>query len=296
MMSGLREKVREMGLNLDVVRLITVIEGLLVNEGPLRVGRPGGGLGDAVDLPIERLPLGTPYIPGSSLKGALRSLAERLVATEGRPVCDVFADLNECEAAILVARGLVKGWSLGEVREALVGRVNRAGRVAPGVNRVVELLSSEASPEGVVEKLKLWGLPCPVCRLFGNKELASHVLVSDAVPEVDPHVGYRTRVAIDRFRRAARSGALFDYEYVSPGVEWRFRVKAYNVAIGEGDDPSRLLRSIMDYVKDLGLEVGGMKSTGHGRLRLKRAEIKAYEVKDFRLIERGRVEVGGHGV
>ena len=249
-------------------------------------------MGEAVDLPIERLPSGAPYIPGSSLKGALRSLAERIVATGGGPICDVFADLSECEAAILAARGLIKGGPLDNVREALVERVKGGGRIAPGVNKVIELLSSEASPEGVVEKLKSWGLPCPVCRLFGNKELASHVLISDAVPEVDPHVGYRTRVAIDRFRRAARSGALFDYEYVSPGVEWRFRVKAYNVTLGGNDDPSRLLQSIVDYVKDLGLEVGSMKSTGHGRLRLKKAEVKVYEVEDFRLIERSRSEVG----
>ena len=79
-------RVRGLGVDFDIVRRVVVVEGILVNSSPLRVGRPGDELGSAVDLALEKLPDGTPYIPGSSLKGSLRSLAERLARTAGERV------------------------------------------------------------------------------------------------------------------------------------------------------------------------------------------------------------------
>ena len=77
--------------DLDRLEVLTVVTGQLVNETPLRIGvgrEPP--LGSAVDIaPITiRFADGrtTPYIPGSSLKGVLRSLAEAMVRGQEKEV------------------------------------------------------------------------------------------------------------------------------------------------------------------------------------------------------------------
>ena len=61
------------------VRLV----GTLETTTGLRVGSGGGGLDDAVDLPVLRDVDGYPFIPGSSIKGVLRSTLEALVRGSG---------------------------------------------------------------------------------------------------------------------------------------------------------------------------------------------------------------------
>jgi len=70
----------------DKIEIITELEGILKNDAPLHVGTAAARAQMGMDKPIERglLPHAKdmkeePYIPGSSLKGVLRSLAERLV-------------------------------------------------------------------------------------------------------------------------------------------------------------------------------------------------------------------------
>jgi CRISPR-associated protein Csm3 len=75
--------------DLDRLEVLTVITGRLVNETPLRVGAGRETpFGSAVDIaPITiRFADGrsVPYIPGSSMKGVLRSLAEAMVRAQGK--------------------------------------------------------------------------------------------------------------------------------------------------------------------------------------------------------------------
>lgn len=70
------------------LKVLTRIEGVLVNETPIRIGiGKGQGLGSSVDLAVYRVD-GRPIIPGSSLKGVLRQLAENLAASMGEEVHD----------------------------------------------------------------------------------------------------------------------------------------------------------------------------------------------------------------
>lgn len=65
--------------DLDVIKTVIKIEGLLKNETPLRVGSGKSlKLTAATDNPILEVN-GRPVIPGSTIKGALRSLAESYV-------------------------------------------------------------------------------------------------------------------------------------------------------------------------------------------------------------------------
>jgi len=91
----------EFANDFDVFKVLIEINGLLVNESSIRIGAPTiseTGLG-RLDLPIETMKIRcgdkiieVPYIPGSSLKGVLRSLAEKIAKGMGCKVCEPFTD------------------------------------------------------------------------------------------------------------------------------------------------------------------------------------------------------------
>ncbi|NHV98445.1 MAG: CRISPR-associated protein Csm3 [Thaumarchaeota archaeon] len=67
----------------NLIKLITKIEGELINETPLRIGTGREPpLGAAVDVAVYRID-GIPCIPGSSLKGVFRSLVESIALSKG---------------------------------------------------------------------------------------------------------------------------------------------------------------------------------------------------------------------
>lgn len=67
---------------------LTQIDGILVNETPLRVGvGREAPLGSSIDIVVYRVD-GKPCIPGSSLKGVLRSLTESLAKSKGVNIHD----------------------------------------------------------------------------------------------------------------------------------------------------------------------------------------------------------------
>ncbi|MEM2614273.1 MAG: CRISPR-associated RAMP protein Csx7 [Nitrososphaerota archaeon] len=69
--------------DLDTLKVFTKIEGILVNETPLRIGvGREGPIGSTVDVSVYRVN-GIPRIPGSSLKGIFRSFLESIAASKG---------------------------------------------------------------------------------------------------------------------------------------------------------------------------------------------------------------------
>jgi len=75
-----------------VIKSITRIDAVIVNESPLRVGvGREAPLGSAADNTVIKLTRGReriPYIPGSSLKGVFRTYLEQLVRSLGEDVHD----------------------------------------------------------------------------------------------------------------------------------------------------------------------------------------------------------------
>lgn len=65
-----------------------ILSGYIEAVTPLHIGsgKPEMGI-EEVDMPVLRAPDGVPYIPGSSLKGKLRSEVERMAKAKGLEVC-----------------------------------------------------------------------------------------------------------------------------------------------------------------------------------------------------------------
>lgn len=222
-------------------------------ESPLSVGsgRERGALREVLRVPVmtSKGEEDLPVIPATSLKGAFRGVAEMLGRSWGDHGDEPRARLMALHKRI---RGGVKHW--GE----------------EGSNRLLDELSSGLSGEerSIIERLqdtesKLAYL-CPICRLFGAPGLTASVRFSDAIPR-NATTGMMTRTSIDRKSLKVVEGRLFTDEFVTPGSEFTFVML---VDVGSGSLEERLLDMVMEYVKEVGLQLGGSKSVGRGLVRI----------------------------
>jgi len=291
---------RSMGLDHDYLAHYLEVRAVIVNEEALRIGRGKGEGFEGSDLPVVKDFNNVPYIPGSSLKGAFRSWLEALHSPlDTCRASDMSLECCSLKAEAIyklvewVKRELYRGFEiptkalserLSELYRALdqlkkryercpeadtiVERFEEAAKLALDVGKErVRLGELVERLQGHVEGYKL--KPCVICRVFGNKALAAHVNISDARPLGNVITLVRTRVAIDRFTQAALPGALFDYEYVPAGYKWAFKLVGWNINLGDsGHDASQLLAALLRHLALHGVPAGGMKSVGHGLLKL----------------------------
>lgn len=252
------------------------LELVFVNETPLHIGTGRAeSLGQSVDLtvvrgsyydPASRRLYEGPLIPGSSLKGVMRSFAESLAASKG---------LLEPSAVELPA---TEG-------------VLRALCTADYMPTLESWLSGRCSEERLNAASRYMNtcFASPVVGIFGSPWLASHVEVVDAVP-VDlspPPVRSVTRVSIDRLLGSQKPGLLYTMEFVEAGVRWRSTLVVRNIDLSGEDERAVLLRELLRYWASYGISVGGRTSVGHGRLRLLVGE---GSIREIRLSESGFVE------
>jgi CRISPR-associated RAMP protein (TIGR02581 family) len=222
-----------------------LLEGYLVNRGPLRVGTGREPpLGSAVDLAVIRVRLGgrlVPHIPGSSLKGVFRSAAVQLARLKGLSVCSGLSG-ETC-----------MDWEYTELGGGTL------------LSKIQELLREGESAEAI----KLFhGKACLLCKVFGSLSFTGHVEFSDAYPigedgsVLEVPVGVRTGIAINRRTGAAYPRALYQVEYVEPGARFRFSIRATNLPnYGLG-----LLVRILRMLNDGWVRVGGFKTRGFGEV------------------------------
>lgn len=72
----------------NTLRSIVKVKASMVNKTPLRIGRGKEVRPGALDLAVERDYRDVVYIPGSSLKGVMRSFVEKIARAEGLYVCN----------------------------------------------------------------------------------------------------------------------------------------------------------------------------------------------------------------
>lgn len=221
---------------------------------PLRIS--SGRASDNTDAPFMRSFDETPYIPGSSLRGAVRSEVERIIATVGDVV-----GLRTCTF-------FEKGDCAEKARDFLL-KLEEKER-----DEREDKTKDERIAEFAKEKL------CDVCKLFGSTVYASRLIFEDAHPVSGKiHNRIRDGVGIDRDTGAARDGAKFDYEVIEPsknGPFFGFRMVAENV---NGQD-KKIINLILGLLKH-GLYIGGKRACGLGKIRLRETENGVCKVTGF---------------
>lgn len=220
----------------DTFQSRLTIKGYLVADSALRIGTGRVSTVTGTELAVIRDTRGRPFIPGSSLKGALRSHLEALVrgrasqdADLNRFACDPTS--NECLDADQMRR------LKNEYRD------NDAG--------LAEAVAQES---------------CLVCQTFGSPWLASPVRVRDlpvVTSEWFDQFDVRDGVAIDRDKGTVAVGP-YDYEVVPAGTRFELHIVAENLA----DWQRGMLWLGLLALERGDVPLGGFTSRGLGWVRL----------------------------
>ncbi len=222
---------------------------------PLRIS--SGRASVDTDAPFIRNFEGTPYIPGSSLRGAIRSEVERIISTVGSKI-----GLTSC---ILFEKDSCAEKS----RKFLHQLKDDENDIRTSDEKIIEFASKEL---------------CDVCRLFGSTVYASRLTIEDALPKqgqkemAEKRFCIRDGVGIDRDTGAAKEGAKFDYEVIDPygvGSLFSFKMTAENIF----EQDRKLINLVLSLLKS-GLYVGGKRSGGLGKIKLSGVQKTGFENPD----------------
>ena len=198
------------------------------------------------DLPVVRDAEDSPYIPGSSFKGVLRSYVEsvmRSFTNDEHVVCNPVDEDRQC-----INRNDMQ--SLREKRET--GLKNPLERH--------KWTDQEFSK-------KILKDTCWVCQLFGSLWYASKLQIRDLHVQPDnwfDQYQQRDGVAIDRDTETSSDGKLYDYEVVPAGVVFDFHAIVDNA---ENWQLGMLYLGLSAFEKGE-LTIGGGSSRGLGVIEL----------------------------
>jgi CRISPR-associated protein Csm3 len=213
----------------------------------------GSGLASATtDAPFI-LENGIAFLPGSGMRGALRSRVESIA--RGLPnterCCILFEDKDSpnCDAG----------------------------------NEKRRKLWESASPRELDELIQKGLSLCPVCELFGSTIKAAKLKISDAVPLSNAwQITRRDGVGINRDTGTAEEHIKYDFEVLGRGCRFTCRIFLENA---ETNDLGLLYILLSEW--KAGLDMGGKKTRGLGRVRMESFEVKWFE--DMTAFLRGTV-------
>lgn len=180
----------------------------------------------------------TYYLPGSSLKGALRSHFERIARTlqEGS-VCLPYYDPKKEGGIVVPVASERSNYGCGY----------RAPAMGNDVNSVSAYRES-----------------CAACRLFGSLRFGGRFSIGDAYP-IEGHApkpSHRNGVGIDRFTGGTVRGVLFDL-VVLEGGEFEARIRLMNFESWQ----LAALHVLLIDLRDEMITFGSGRSRGLGRVR-----------------------------
>jgi CRISPR-associated RAMP protein (TIGR02581 family) len=231
-----------------------IVRGDLVALTALRIG--AGRATDVVgnDLPVLRDALGAPFVPGASIKGALRARLETLI----RAVAPSQArDLLEIEEMMRS--------EIAELRDADsdIRDARSQGRVAEA-----DRLLSEA----------IWARSSLIDLTFGAPWIAGRVFVKDALIDRRfwaERFEVRNGVALNRDTETAEEGLLYDYEVVPIGARFAFELVVENAADWQ---LGMILLALKPWERGEA-QIGGFRTRGLGYVQLEGATRRYIEVR-----------------
>lgn len=170
-----------------------------------------------------------PYLPGSSLKGVLRSHGERITNT--------IKDMSACMPFEKNGDYMFCGTKIDNEK-------------------------NERKDKQKLSNAKVYYKSCPICKLFGSTSFAGRISISDAYSD-NKNVQREKRdgVGIDRFTGGAADRAKFDLEPVIGGV-FKCSVYVRNFEIWQ----LGLIGCLMKDLKDGYIYLGSGKSRGLGKV------------------------------
>jgi CRISPR-associated RAMP protein (TIGR02581 family) len=238
-------------INYAAVELtITPIDPLLIKSGQATVS----GTDMAFVQTYRHGEQPEPFIPGSSLKGVIRSYAEKICRSLREtpvPVCLPYLKPGEEQN--------------GEQHQASCGL------------RIEKFLKD--NEEDAIPTPDAYRLACPACRMFGSHHYIGRLATSDAYlteefkQNTRPVLETRDGVAIDRLTGGPAGNAKYDLEVLSKG-EFSTRIEMQNFERWQIGLLGLVLRDMSEGL----IRIGMGKSRGLGRIK---ASMDRFEVAYF---------------
>ena len=193
---------------------------------------------------------GRPILPGSSLKGKLRSTCEALAHALGLSAC-----MLDCEASEVSCTSDVQHY-----RNVLRDKYQKA--LKKGMETRLQWIDENT---------------CDVCKLFGSPVQAGRLWVRDGmlIDEWANVVQVRDGVVIDRDSQTAVDRLKYDYEVVSPGSRFKLCIELENPT-----DQDIALLGVALFEWHAGSSLGGFTSRGLGRFRLEDIKVSGVDMSD----------------
>ena len=219
----------------------------LVFDTAWRIG--SGEEGETMsDLGVVIDPKGQPVLPGSSLKGKLRSTCETLSHALGLSACMLNHDASGVKCT---------------------SDVNYYHNVREEYQKALQA--------GLQERLQwIEEHTCDVCKLFGSPMQASRLWISDGtLTEWASVVQVRDGVVIDRDSQTAVNGLKYDYEVVPPDSQFELCIDLENPT-----DQDMALLGVALFEWHAGSSIGGFTSRGLGRFHLESIRLAGVDLTD----------------
>ena len=217
--------------------------GELVLQNEMHIG---SGKGDGrTDALVVKDFNGIPYIPGSSLRGVLRTTIERIIASLGKNPYQLTSKKCVTNSTDLQKEfmGLLKNKKQSEIDKFL----NDNSKI------------------------------CHVCQLFGSTVIASKIRVTDLSLNGERSItSIRHGVAINRDTETAQEKAKFDFETVPKGSSFSFEIIGENLT---NNDLALLAIGIQEMM-DGNFWIGGNTARGLGKCKLENLKIKYFDGVD----------------
>jgi len=205
------------------------------------------------------------YIPESSIRGVLRRISESIVKASINAFNGYERKL--VEAHYEPEEDIIRHLGVIDIAKEIVQDEDLLKQFIPEdeIGEVVKQIKSGKPPDEMLKKIEtLLALLCPICRLWGSIGLRSKIIIRDVLIsnyKLHPY----TRVSVDRKSQMQAKGRLFSIEktYI-PSIELNIIV----TNVKPGSSEALILASLLEYIKNLGISIGGMKSIGLGYLEL----------------------------
>lgn len=215
--------------------------GELVLENEMHIG---SGKGDEkTDSHVVKDFNGKPFIPGSSLRGSLRSAIERIAASLGKNPCLLTYDNCVTNSKDILQK---------EFKEIINSKDNF---------KIKKFLDDDSKI-------------CPVCRLFGSTVVASKIKITDLrliKEKAEPAI--RHGVAINRDTETSQDKAKFDFEVVPKGSTFEFELIGENLT----DNDRALLAIGIQEMTEGNFWIGGNTARGLGKCKLEGLKIEYFD-------------------
>ncbi len=207
----------------------------------------GSGKGDEkTDALVIKDYRGKPFIPGSSLRGVLRSTIERIAETIGLKPC-LLIDNRLC--------------------------VTTSNTMQDKFKKIMEDKDIAEIEKFIKDDTQV----CPVCQVFGSTIIASKIRVTDLLPVSDVKTpAVRDGVAIDRDTETAKKGAKYDFQTVATDTKFKLEIVCENLV---DRDIALLAVGIQELVNG-NFWLGGNSARGLGRCKLENPCIKYFKGAD----------------